>query len=92
MTDQESHTPFEELCLEWQERILTGEYAHLCPDWDGLPIDETCGEFACCTCYDTEPDALLWKKERMAELDAELEEYNKDSQMYFMWEEWHDEE
>lgn len=29
---------------------LTGVYAHYCYDWDELPIDETCPEFACCTC------------------------------------------
>lgn len=29
---------------------LTGVHKHLCPDWDGLAIDETCPEFAACTC------------------------------------------
>jgi hypothetical protein len=30
--------------------VLLGEYAHWCGDWDDLPIDETMGEFECCTC------------------------------------------
>lgn len=38
---------FEEACLHWRGRILTGKYAHLCDDWDGLPIDETMPEWPC---------------------------------------------
>ena len=37
-------------CLAWRGRILTGEKRHWCPDWDYLPIDETCDEFEACTC------------------------------------------
>lgn len=38
-------------CIKWWDRILTGEYAHWCYDWDALPIDETCKEeFECCYC------------------------------------------
>lgn len=33
--------------LRWRGKILTGEYAHWCPDWDFLPIDETCPEWPC---------------------------------------------
>ena len=29
---------------------LTGEFKHFCYEWDGMAIDETCGEFAFCTC------------------------------------------
>lgn len=29
---------------------LTGKFRHWCPDWDGMPIDETMDEFDCCTC------------------------------------------
>ncbi len=38
---------FEQACLHWRGRILTGEYAHLCDNWDGLPIDETMIEWPC---------------------------------------------
>lgn len=37
-------------CKRWHGRILTGRYKHWCPDWDELPIDETCSEMECCTC------------------------------------------
>lgn len=33
--------------LRWRGRILTGQYAHWCPDWDYLTIDETCPEWPC---------------------------------------------
>jgi len=36
--------------MEWWGEVLKGKYAHWCPDWDDLPIDETCGEFDCCIC------------------------------------------
>lgn len=41
-------------CLHWHGRVLTGAHRHWCPDWDGLPVDESCPEFECCTC---KPDA-----------------------------------
>jgi hypothetical protein len=34
-------------CLHWRGRLLTGDRAHWCPDWDDLPIDETCEEWPC---------------------------------------------
>lgn len=45
---------FEEFWQKSQKthgRILKGQYAHWCTDWDDMPIDETCMEFASCTCY-----------------------------------------
>ena len=33
--------------IRWRGRIMTGEYAHWCPDWDYLPIDETTPEWPC---------------------------------------------
>jgi hypothetical protein len=30
-------------CMKYRGVVLTGVYSHWCPDWDGLPIDETCG-------------------------------------------------
>ena len=41
---------FEEDCLKWRGKVLTGKKAHWCNDWDGLPIDETCDEFQSCHC------------------------------------------
>jgi len=47
--------------LEWATdcefhhgRILSGEHAHYCADWDWMPIDETCPEFEACLCYPNE--------------------------------------
>jgi len=40
-------TEWERECLRWHKRILTGEKAHWCDDWDGLPVDETCTEWPC---------------------------------------------
>lgn len=31
----------------WRGRILTGDHGHWCPDYDYLPIDETCPEWPC---------------------------------------------
>ena len=42
---------WEEDCLHHHGKVLTGKYRHFCPDFDYLPIDETCEpEFACCLC------------------------------------------
>lgn len=35
-------------CLKSRGVILTGKGSHWCAAWDGLPIDETCGEWPCC--------------------------------------------
>lgn len=43
-------TDWEIDCLTWRGEVLTGEFSHWCYDWDGLPIDETCGEWPC-ACY-----------------------------------------
>lgn len=37
-------------CIATYGRVLTGEHGHWCPDWDFMPIDETCREFEACTC------------------------------------------
>ena len=37
-------------CMKFWGKVLTGEKAHWCYEWDGLPIDETCKEFECCIC------------------------------------------
>jgi hypothetical protein len=43
-------------CLRWRGKVLTGEKAHWCWDWDGLPVDETTPEIDACTCYDETPN------------------------------------
>jgi hypothetical protein len=44
-------------CEKWRGRLLTGDYAHWCDDWDGLPIDETTPEWPC-ACAD---QLMCWK-------------------------------
>lgn len=34
-------------CLRWRGMLLTAAHAHWCPEWDGLPIDETSLEWPC---------------------------------------------
>lgn len=36
--------------LKSEFEALKGKYKHYCYDWDGLPVDETCLEFAYCNC------------------------------------------
>lgn len=49
-------TEFEEDCLHFWGKVLTGKYKHFCDEWDGLPIDETCTEFKYCLCFDDKPE------------------------------------
>lgn len=37
-------------CMHWYKKVLTGEKGHWCPEFDDLPIDETCPEFEFCRC------------------------------------------
>ena len=38
-------------CLAERGRVLMGWFAHYCPDWAYLTMDETCSEFeTTCTC------------------------------------------
>lgn len=42
---------WEQECRRWRGRVLTGKLAHICDDWDGLPVDETTPhELCCCSC------------------------------------------
>ena len=41
---------FDEDCKHFYGKPLTGKYKHYCPDFDYLPIDETCSEFEYCLC------------------------------------------
>jgi hypothetical protein len=47
MDERSQTTEWEQECLKWRGRVLTGRYAHYCFDWDGLPVDETCPEWDC---------------------------------------------
>lgn len=40
-------TAFERDSLRWRGRVLDGQFAHWCEDWDGLPVDETTCEWPC---------------------------------------------
>ena len=40
-------------CMEFHGKVLYGEKAHWCPDWDHLPIDSSCEEIKYCTCFIT---------------------------------------
>lgn len=37
-------------CMKFYGKVLTGKNAHWCPDWDHLPIDDTCHEMKYCSC------------------------------------------
>ncbi len=52
-------TDFETDCLYWRKRILTGNLAHWCYDWDCLPVDETTIEIECCNCFSAEERATV---------------------------------
>lgn len=68
---------FEQASQRYHGRILKGQYAHWCEDWDGLPIDETCVEFCVCTCYDFAAVADIQAGLR-AQMDAENEKLSDD--------------
>jgi hypothetical protein len=53
---------FEEDCKHFYGKPLTGKYKHYCPDFDYLPIDETCSEFEYCLCEweENERTGLSW--------------------------------
>lgn len=50
-------------CLTHHHRVLTGEYAHWCHDWDGLPLDASCHEITCCECFPEDDKKLRKIKE-----------------------------
>jgi len=52
-------TDFEIDSMHWRGRILTGQLAHWCYDWDLLPVDETTIEIESCTCVTAEDRAAV---------------------------------
>lgn len=67
-------TDFEKDCLHWYKKLLVGKFKHWCPDWDYLPIDETCAEFMACLCYEEESEAQAIKEKMIAEYDEKRRE------------------
>lgn len=62
-------------CIKWRGHILTGKFGHWCYDWDELPVDETCIEFVCDTCFDSTPEIEAIKlklQEDWDKLEAEV--------------------
>lgn len=57
MAIQQPSQAWKDDCETWRGRLLTGDFAHWCDDWDGLPIDETTSEWPC-ACADA---MMLWK-------------------------------
>ncbi len=52
-----SSAQWDEDCFHWRGQLLTGEYAHWCPNWGDLPMDETCPEWPCnCGIVDIVPE------------------------------------
>ena len=50
MNDEERKAEWTTDCMRYHGRVLTGSKSHWCPDWDYLPIDETCREIEVCFC------------------------------------------
>ena len=42
---KDSYTDWVADCYLYWGYTLTGKHAHWCPEWDFLPVDESCGEF-----------------------------------------------
>lgn len=57
LTKEDFAKIWEKECYRWHGKTLTGKKCHYCPDWDYLPIDETCMEIEACTCN--------WKEENV---------------------------
>lgn len=71
MTSPAGHTDeFKRDSMKWRGVVLTGEFAHWCYDWDGLPVDETCDEFTCCSDVN-EPAAEIAREKLRAERSQE---------------------
>lgn len=42
-----TQTQWHDDCHYWRGLVLVGRYAHWCPTWNYLPMDETCPEWPC---------------------------------------------
>lgn len=63
MAEQAKHLGYdwEVDCRRWHGQVLTGQFSHWCPDWDFLPIDETCGEMDGCVCGFVPASGSVWQ-------------------------------
>jgi len=52
LTEKDTDKIWKEDCLFHHGRVLDGKMRHYCPEWDFLPMDNTCWEFEACTCFD----------------------------------------
>jgi hypothetical protein len=51
MTDEDFQIIWARECNFFHNRLLTGKRKHYCPEWDFMPIDETCEmEIEACFC------------------------------------------
>jgi hypothetical protein len=51
MTDQDFEIIWARECTFFYGRVLDGEKRHYCPEWDYMPIDDTCEmEMEACLC------------------------------------------
>lgn len=65
MDDPVGQLQWEIDCVGHHGEVLQGKFAHRCRDWDSMPVDETCMEFAVCCCE--------FKKWDMAEANSHRE-------------------
>jgi len=56
---------------KWRGEVLCGWYSHWCAEWDELPVDWTCSEITCCSCYKSPLFRLLRAYRRFVENRAE---------------------
>lgn len=58
-------------CMHWRGKVLTGNYGHWCPEWDDLPIDETCPEWPCsCSVSDEAEKEKLMPEDMLEKMFA----------------------
>lgn len=58
----------EECQYWWNGAVLKGKYSHYCAEWDDLPIDETCEEFMCCSCFEETPEIFSIQEKMRKEI------------------------
>lgn len=66
-------------CQRWRGRLLTGKLGHWCYDWDGLPVDETCDEFAACMCWEEDEVLKRTGKTKKAFDEETYERWERDA-------------
>ena len=72
LMEQEINT-FDQDSESFHGRVLSGKYKHYCNEFDGLPIDEPCIEFAYCLCFESSKEL----KDLQYKQHLEVERINK---------------